>query len=392
MQFANRIKQVSPSATLTINAKAAELRSQGRDVISLAAGEPDFSPPEHVLQAAKLAIQDKHTKYTPVSGMPELLSAISGYFFDYYGYKPENNMITTTNGGKQGLFNLLQILLNPGEEALIPAPYWVSYPEMVKLASGNPVMVPTEPESNFKVGPQLLQNYITSRTKVLIINTPCNPTGCHYSQQEMDEIVEWALNKDLFVISDEIYDQLVYHPAQRTSVISWLWSCPQNLAIVNGLSKSFAMTGWRAGFVLAAPEVIGNLNKLQGQSTSNICSVTQHAALAALRDPGDFMEKSQELFVRRRNKALDIVNKWEGVTCPKPEGAFYLFPRISHYYYKDIQDSTAMCTYLLENAGVALVPGVAFGDDSCLRISYALEENKLLSALQKVQEVLEGLT
>jgi len=391
MQFSDRINQVSPSATLTINSRAAELRSQGRDVVSLAAGEPDFSPPENVMQAMKQAVDAKHTGYTPVPGLPELLKAVSGYFSFYYGVEPENRMLTTTNGGKQGLYNLMQILLNPGDEVLIPGPYWVSYPDMVKLAAGNPVIVPSSAEQNFQVEPGLLEEYISKDTKVLVINSPSNPTGAHYSQRDLDAILDWAINKGLFIVSDEIYDQLVYPPAKQSSAVKWFESHPENVAIVNGLSKSFAMTGIRVGFVMADPGVISNLNKLQGQSTSNICSIAQYAALEALQGPHDFLQDSRKLFSQRRDRALKIIQDWSGVTCPKPDGAFYLFPEISSLYNGKIQDSTQMCTYLLEQAGVALVPGVAFGDDDCIRISYALDEDTLVNALQKVEQAFQDL-
>ncbi len=391
MNFASRIERISPSATLSINNRAVELRAQGRDVISLAAGEPDFSPPEYVLQAARDALDNKHTSYTPVCGIPELLSAISDYFSYYYQFKPDNNMLTATNGGKQGLYNLMQILLNPGEEVLIPAPYWVSYPDMVKLASGNPVIVPTLPDNNFQVTLEQLENCLGPRSKVLIINTPSNPTGLHYSQNELDAILDWAIKKNLFVISDEVYDQLVYPPAKKSTAVKWFESYPENIALVNGLSKSFAMTGLRVGFVLAAPGVISNLNKLQGQSTSNICSIAQYAAWAALTGPEDFLKESRRLFAQRRDKALQIINNWSNVVCAQPDGAFYLFPQISAFFNKEVQDSTQMCSYLLEQAGVALVPGVAFGDDNCIRISYALDENTLVTALQKVEKALNHL-
>ncbi|MFW6414854.1 MAG: pyridoxal phosphate-dependent aminotransferase [Thermodesulfobacteriota bacterium] len=391
MQFSDRINSVSPSATLTINSRAAELRSKGRDVVSLAAGEPDFAPPENVMQAMKKAVDNKHTGYTPVPGIPELLSAISGYFSFYYGVEPENRMLTTTNGGKQGLYNLMQILLNPGDEVLIPGPYWVSYPDMVKLAGGTPVIVPSGPERDFQVDPSLLQESISSNTKVLVLNSPSNPTGSHYSQKDLDAILDWAVSRDLFVISDEIYDQLVYAPATQSSAVKWFEAHPENVAIVNGLSKSFAMTGIRVGFVMADPRVIANLNKLQGQSTSNICTIAQYAALEALQGPHDFLQESRQLFSRRRDRALGIIQEWSGVNCPRPDGAFYLFPEVSSLYNEKIQDSTQMCTYLLEQAGVALVPGIAFGDDTCVRISYALDEKTLVSALQKVEQAFSDL-
>lgn len=389
MEFSNRILKVKPSATLTINAKAGEMKAQGKNVISLAAGEPDFQPPEHVMQAAHDAISQGLTRYTPVPGLPDLLDAVAGYFKKFYGLDIDKSMVVTTNGGKQGLYNLLQILLNDKDEVLIPAPYWVSYPDMVNLSDGKPVMVPTDPDRNFLTNPETLEQYLSSKTKVLILNSPSNPTGCHYTQDRFDKIVEWALEKGLFIISDEIYDQLVYPPAESTSATKWLDKAPKQVAVVNGLSKSFAMTGWRIGYVVSHADIIKNLSKIQGQSTSNICSIVQKAALAALQGSWDFLEEKRQNFIQRRDKALEIINSWSGAECPRPDGAFYVFPRLDSYYNEKVPDSTALCEYLLDKAEVALVPGAAFGDDRCVRFSYALDEETMITAMQRVGQALK---
>lgn len=391
MEFSKRIQSVKPSPTLSLNAKAAELRSQGKDIISLAAGEPDFQPPETVKQAVKEAVDQNYNRYTPVQGIPELLQAVNDYYYHFYQVQTTPQMVIVTNGGKQGLFNLFQILINPEDEVLIPSPYWVSYPEMVRLASGQPVIVSTKAEDSFKLSLESLEKALTPKTKALILNSPSNPTGCHYSQKELDRLIDWAIQKGLFIISDEIYDQLVYPPAEKSSACAWLNEYPENIAIINGLSKSFALTGWRIGFVLSHPEIIKSLSKIQGQSTSNICSLSQKAALAALHSDWTFLNDNRKKYIQRRDRALEIINSWKEVLCPKPEGAFYLFPDLSSYYNQKIQDSNALCTYLLEEAEVALVPGVAFGQEECVRFSYALDEASLLEALNRVDRALKKL-
>ncbi len=391
MKLSKRIQQVKPSATLTINAKATQLKAQGRDVLSLAAGEPDFAPPEHVLQAAREAIDQGFSRYTPVPGIPELRQAVADYFQRQYDFPASPDMAIVTNGGKQGLYNLCQVLLDPGDEVLIPAPYWVSYPDMVNLAGGSAVILPTQPEESFLLSPQDLESGLTPRSRVLILNTPSNPTGCHYSQQRLDQIIETALAHDLFVISDEIYDQFVYPPAKPATAVHWLEKAPEQVAVVNGLSKCFALTGWRIGYVLGEQKLIASLSKIQGQSTSNICSIAQKAALAALNGSWDFLDRQRQIFAARRDKALATMAAWPGVHCPKPEGAFYLFPRLDSYFTSEISDSTQLCAHLLDQAEVALVPGKAFGDDRCIRLSYALDESALMTGLERIGRVLQTM-
>ena len=391
MHLSRRILQIQPSATLSINAKAAELKAQGQEVISLAAGEPDFQPPEHVRQAVKDAVDQGFVRYTPVPGLPELRQAIAETYSGLYGVDISPSMTITTNGGKQGLYNLFQCLLNPGDEVLIPAPYWVSYPDMVSLADGSPVIVPSSPENSFRLRPEELQTYVTDKTRILVLNTPSNPTGSHYSQVELDKLISWALEQGIFVISDEIYDQLVYPPAEPATAGTWLDGHPDSIALCNGLSKSYAMTGWRMGYVLTHKDLIAKLSTLQGQSTSNVCVLVQKAAVAALRGPQEFLHDHRQVFQKRRDMALERIASWPGVECPRPDGAFYLFPQVDAMYTQNIPDSTAFCTYLLEKAQVALVPGAAFGDDRCLRISYALDETTLLQALDRMQTAFSAL-
>ncbi|NLW80246.1 MAG: pyridoxal phosphate-dependent aminotransferase [Desulfovibrionales bacterium] len=391
MKLAQRITRIKPSATLTINTKAQELRAAGRQIISLAVGEPDFRTPEHVCEAARVAMQQGFTRYTPVPGITELRTAVAGYFASFYGVNAGMNDVVVTNGGKQSLYNLLQVLLDPGDEVIIPAPYWVSYPAMVELADGVSVFVPTEPENNFLVSVEQLDAACTARTRCLILNTPSNPTGCHYSQTQLDAIATWAVDKGIFVIADEIYDRLVYAPAQPASLSPWWEGHPESFAVVNGLAKSFAMTGWRVGYTLAHADLIKAMTKIQGQSTSNVCSIAQKAALAALTGGWECLDVMREAFVRRRNLGLSMVRDWGNVVCPEPAGAFYLFPQVDWYYTAEVPDSTALCTYLLDQAGVALVPGAAFGDDRCIRISYALDDTTLAHALERIGSSLHSL-
>jgi aspartate aminotransferase len=391
MKLAQRITSIKPSATLTINTRAQELRAAGRQIVSLAVGEPDFRTPEHVCEAARQAMEEGFTRYTPVPGIPELRTAVAGYFKTFYGVDAAPDNVVVTNGGKQSLYNLFQVLLDPGDEVIVPAPYWVSYPALVQLADGVPVFVATEPQNDFLVSVEQLEAARTPRTRCLVMNTPSNPTGCHYTQEQLDAIAAWAVDKGIFVIADEIYDQLVYAPARPASLAPWWRRHPENFAVVNGLAKSFAMTGWRVGYTLAHADLIKAMTKIQGQSTSNICSIAQKAALAALTGGWECLAPMIAAFVRRRDLGLAKVLGWGDVICPKPAGAFYLFPQVDAYYTPEVPDSTALCGLLLERAGVALVPGVAFGDDRCIRISYALDDETLSDCLDKVGQVLHDL-
>jgi aspartate aminotransferase len=376
---------------MAINAKAQEMRAQGRKVISLAVGEPDFVTPDHIIEAAKQALDEGFVKYTPVPGIPELRDAVAGYFNRFYQVKPEREEVMVSNGGKHCLYNLFQCLLDPGDEVLILAPYWVSYPAMVQLAQGMPVFVPAAAEDNFLVSVDKLDRAVTDRTRAIIINTPSNPTGCHYTQEQLNELADWARSKDIFIISDEIYDQLVYEPAKPASLAGFWAENKDRAAIVNGLSKSMAMTGWRVGFCLAHRDLIKAMIKFQGQSTSNICSIAQKGAVAALTGSFEPVEVMKQSFVKRRDLALEIVRSWPGVVCPKPDGAFYIFPDVSAIYNDEVKNSVELCQKILEEVEVALVPGAAFGDDRCIRISYALDEETLTDALNRVGEVIKSL-
>ncbi len=390
MRISLRLSRIKPSATLAMNAKAQELKAQGKAVISLAVGEPDFPTPAHVKDAAKAALDANFTRYTPVPGIPELRDAVGGYFGNFYGVTPAREAVIVSNGGKQVLYNLFCALLNPGEEVLIPAPYWVSYPDMTILAGGNPIPVPTNPEDDFLVSVEALEKARTPGTRVLVLNSPSNPPGCCYTREQLDAIMEWAVSRGIFVISDEIYDQLVYAPAQAASCIGWWEKHPEQVAVVNGLAKSFAMTGWRIGYCVAHPDLIKAQSKIQGQSTSNVCSFAQKGAVAALTGGFECVAEMRTAFQRRRDMAMQVVSTWEGVRCPNPGGAFYLFPDVSARYTKAVPDSSTLCQKILEKALVALVPGSAFGDDRCIRFSYAVDDDTLLKALEAVGKVITG--
>ncbi|MDQ7032979.1 MAG: pyridoxal phosphate-dependent aminotransferase [Desulfonauticus sp.] len=390
MELSQRILSIPPSATLTMNAKAQELKQKGENIISLAVGEPDFSPPEHVKEALITAVNDNCFQYLPVPGLPALREAGANYFYRFYQVQPEPQEIMFSNGGKQVLYNLFQVLLNPGEEVLIPAPYWVSYPPMVQLAGGVPKIIPTYLEDNFELSIETLKNSLTENTKILILNSPSNPTGVNYSQEKLTSLAQFALDKGLFVISDEVYDQLVYPPSQPASLARLWQNHKDKIAIVNALSKSFALTGLRVGFVLTAAPIIKAMTKLQSQSCSNICSVAQKAAIAALTGDFSFLEGERQKLKQRRDLTLEFL-KDLGLKTPRPDGAFYVFPEVKKYFNSHLTNSTALCTYLLERAKIATVPGIAFGDDNCIRISYAVPTSVLEDALQRLKTALNEL-
>lgn len=391
MEFAERLNGIHPSVTLAINAKAQELRAAGISVLSLAVGEPDFPTPGYIKEAAKKAIDDNFTRYTPVAGIPELRKAAGNYFDRYYKTPVSPESIIIGAGGKSCIFTFMLSMINPGDEVLIPAPYWVSYPDITLLAGGIPITVPATSATGYKVTPMMLENHTTEKTRLLILNSPNNPTGAVYTDRELMNIMRWALARNIFVLSDEIYDQLVYPPAQMTSAITWFAHCPELVAVVNGLSKSHAMTGWRIGFMAAHPEIIKKMVTVQGHSLSNITSITQKAALAALEGPDDSVIKMRDAFSHRRDLALRLISQWKKAVCPRPDGAFYLFIDVSGYYNDRYASSADFCTYLLEVAHVATVPGSAFADDRCIRLSYAVGEDTLTQALSQITSALEQL-
>ena len=387
MKFAERMKNIYPSATMAINTKTMELKAQGIKVISLAVGEPDAEVPMHIREAAKKAIDENFSKYTPVNSIPEFREAVCHYYKLQYGVESQKENVIITNGGKQSLVDTMLVLLNEGDDVLLPCPYWTSYPDMIRIAGGNPVLVPATSATGFHISTADLDSKVTPKTKMLVLNTPSNPTGAAYSQDEINAILQWCLDHDIFVIADEIYDQLVYD-GKPASCSMWWQKHPDKVAVLNGLSKAFAMPGWRVGFTLAHEDLIKQCSKLQGQVTSHICSIAQKAGVAALEGSYDSVEEMRQSFIRRRELVMKEISDWPGVVCCKPAGAFYLFPDVSGLFSPDMPDATAVCTRLLEKGRVACVPGEAFGDPNCIRLSYAVSAEVLLEALRRMKEAL----
>ncbi|MCR5256637.1 MAG: pyridoxal phosphate-dependent aminotransferase [Desulfovibrio sp.] len=391
MQISDRLMNIQPSLTLAMNAKALELKEQGVMVTSLAVGEPDFPTPKHICEAAKQAIDSNFCRYTAVPGIMELRKAVCGYYQNQYDLSIEPANVIIGAGGKHALYNYIMTVVNPGDEVIIPAPYWVSYPDMVKLAEGVPVFVKAGAEAKFKVTAEQIREAITPRTKLLILNSPSNPTGAVYTAEELEGIMKVAIEAGILVLADEMYDQLVFEPAEMASVSPWVAKYPEQVSILCGVSKSFAMTGWRCGYLVSHKEIIKKCSTLQGQCTSNICSITQKAALAALTGPMDCVAKMRAAFQRRRDMALEIIDGWKFAVCPHPDGAFYLFVDVHSCYRKTVHNSLELSQYLLDKIHVALTPGVAFGDDNCIRFSYAVSDETLRMAVAKVGDVLAEL-
>ncbi len=389
MILSRRLSNLAPSATLVMTGRARVLKAQGRDILSLSVGEPDFPTPKHICEAAKKAIDESFTRYTAETGIPELRSAVADYSNKFYGItaaKAENVIIS--NGGKQALYNCFQGVFGQGDEVLVPTPCWVSYPPMVELCDAVPVLVPASAEAGFKVTVADLEKKWTPKTRAMILNTPSNPTGACYTQAEVDAIAAWAQKKNVFTISDEMYEQLVYAPAKHATFAKWWEKYPDNFAVSSGVSKTFAMTGWRVGHMLAHKDLVTAMGTFQGQTTSSVCSVAQKAALAAFSGDLGVLVPMHAAFERRRNLAMEIIGTWKDVFCPTPQGAFYIFPDVHRLYKPEYPNSMALCELLLEKVGVALVPGEPFGDDKCIRISYAVSDDTLAQALERVGKFL----
>ena len=373
--------------------RARELEAQGQKLIKLNIGNPGafgFRAPEH-LQRAIADDMGRTDPYTHQQGLPSARDAIAAAYAQRGTPDAHPDRVFVGNGVSELIDLSLRALLNPGDEVLVPAPYWLSYPDMVMLTGATPVSVLAGPEQGFKVTPAMLEAHTTDKTKLLILNSPSNPTGAVYTEAEFTAIMDWAIARGLFVLSDEIYDQLVFAPAKMTSAIGWFAKYPEQVAVLNGLSKSYAMTGWRVGFLAAHPTLIKKISAMQGHSTSNICSIAQKAGLAALTGSMECVDKMREAFVRRRDFAMKIIEGWPFAICPKPDGAFYLFLDVSKCYGGSVNNSTDLCTLLLDKAHVAVVPGAAFGDDKCIRFSYAVGDDVLKGALESIGAVLAEL-
>jgi aspartate aminotransferase len=369
MKLAARVRQVTPSLTLAVDAKAKAMRREGIDVCSFSAGEPDFDTPAHIKDAAIAALRQGRTRYGPAAGEPVLREAIARKLLrdNQLNYQAEN--IIVTNGGKHSLYNLMMALLDPGDQVIIPAPYWVSYPEMVKLADGEPVIVPTTIASGYKITPAQLEAAITPRTKLFVLNSPSNPTGMVYTQAEIRAIAEVAVAHDLFVVSDEIYETLLYDGARHFSIGSISPAMFARTIVAHGFAKAYAMTGWRVGYMAAPLELIQAMTTIQSHSTSNVCTFAQHGAIAALEGSQEAGTKMLHAFTQRRQRILQLVEAAPGLSCLSPDGAFYVLLNIA----ESGLSSLAFCDQLLLEQHVAAVPGVAFGADDCIRLSYATD-------------------
>jgi aspartate aminotransferase len=395
--LSSRAKSLKPSPTLAINAKAKSMQAQGIHVISFGAGEPDFDTPQNIKQAAKKALDDGFTKYTPVGGMDDLKDAIIKKFQRDSGLSYKRSEIIVSCGGKHSFYNLAQAIFDQGEEVIIPAPYWVSYPPMVALANAAPVIVETTEKNEFKITPEELKKAITPKTKALIINSPSNPTGSAYTKKELEKIAEIAISKNFFVISDEIYEKIVYDGFEFTSIASLSEEMKKKTIIVHGVAKTYAMTGWRIGYTAGSEEIISAMNNIQSQSTSNPTSISQKASVEALIGPQNEVEKMVSAFAQRRNYIVDRLNKIPGVSCYKPAGAFYAFPNFSSHYGKSyqgkkIENSTHLADFFLDVARVAVVPGVEFGADPFERLSYATSMEDIKEGLNRIEEALKKLS
>ena len=394
-QLSDRLNRLAPSATLAMSQKSSEMKAQGIDVINMSVGEPDFNTPENIKEAAKKAIDDNFSRYSPVPGYPDLRKAIVAKLKNENGLDYNVNEVIVGTGGKQGICNVILALVNPGDEVIIPAPYWVSYPQMAKLAGGVPVIVNAGFDQDFKMTPEQLEAAITPKTKMLILCSPSNPTGSVYSKEELAALAD-VLRKhpDVFVLADEIYEHINYIGKHHS--IAQEPGLKEQVIIANGVSKAYAMTGWRIGF-LAGPEwIIKGCNKLQGQYTSGTCSVSQKAAEAAYTLDQSAVEEMRQAFERRRDLIVKLAKKVPGLEVNIPQGAFYLFPKCNSYFGKSngdktINNSTDFAMYLLEEAHVATVGGDAFGDPDCFRMSYATSDENIKEAIRRIKEALSKL-
>lgn len=396
MEFlSDRVKLMAASATLAMTQRSRELAAQGLDVISLSVGEPDFNTPDYIKEAAKKAIDDNFSKYPPVSGYNDLREAISVKFKKENGLDYSPSQIIASVGGKHSLINVILSIINPGDEAIIFAPYWVSYYDQIKLAEGIPVVVNATVENDFKVKPEQLETAITEKTRLVILNSPSNPTGMVYSREEMSKLAAVIeKHEGVFVISDEVYEHIIFE-GEHVSMASFS-NIYDRVITVNAVSKAYAMTGWRVGYIGAPLWIVKACDKLQGQFTSGVCTIAQRAALAALSVSSGEQAEMREAFRRRRDLICSLLENLKNIKTRKPQGAFYVFPDISYYLGKSdgetvIGDSDDLATYLLEKALVATVGGTAFGAPNCIRLSYATADNLLVEAIKRISSALEKL-
>lgn len=386
MKLAARVSQVTPSLTLAIAAKAKALKAEGIDVCSFSAGEPDFDTPAHIKAAAVKALEEGKTKYGAAAGEPKLREAIAHKLKIDNGldYKSEN--VIVTNGGKHSLYNLIVALIDPGDEVIIPAPYWLSYPEMVTLVGGVSVIVPTDATTGYKITPEQLRTAITPKTKLFILNSPSNPTGMVYTPDEIKALAQVVVDADIFVVSDEIYEKILYDGAEHISIGSLGKEIFDRTLISNGFAKAYSMTGWRLGYLAGPVEIIKAASTIQGHSTSNVCTFAQYGAIAALQSSQDCVEEMRQAFAKRRQVMLDRLNAIPGLSTAKPDGAFYLFPDISKTGLKSLE----FCDALLEEHQVAVIPGIAFGADDNIRLSYATDLATIEKGIDRLEKFVKS--
>jgi aspartate aminotransferase len=393
MVLSNKALGIKPSMTLSIDAMAKKLKKEGRDVVGFGAGEPDFDTPENIRNAAKKALDMGLTRYTPASGMPELKSAIAQRLSDKYALAYEADDIVVSNGAKHSLFNIFAAILNPGDEVIIPAPYWLTYPELVRMSDGVPVIVQTGP--SLKATADDIRGALTSKTKALILNTPSNPCGTVYTRRELEEIAAVALDAEIFVVSDEIYDELIYE-GEHVSIASLGPAIKENTILVNGMSKTYAMTGWRIGYTASSRQLAKVMGAYQSHAASNPNSIAQYASIEALRGPQDDIAKMKEAFDRRRKLLCGLINDIDGLSCEIPGGAFYVMMNISGIKGKSydgvpVTSSLEFAEALLKHTLTAVVPGAAFGADDYVRLSYAVKDENIIKGLERIKEFVQAM-
>ena len=397
MVLSKRVSIISSSPTLGITAKANKMKQEGIDVIGFGAGEPDFDTPVNIKEIAKKSIDSGFTKYTPTSGIKELKDAICKKFKEDNGLSYSSDQILVSCGAKHSIFNIILALCNEGDEVIIPSPYWVSYREMVRLVGGTPIFLKTSQENNFKINMEQLKKSITSKTKLVILNSPSNPTGMIYDEKELKLLADVITETNIYCISDEIYEKLIYDENKHISIASFGEDIKKLTMVVNGVSKSYSMTGWRIGYVAGPKEIIQAMSNLQDHSTSNPTSISQKAALEALEGPQEDLKKMINAFLERRNYIVDRINSMEELSCLKPQGAFYVFVNISKlmgksFNEKVISDSIILAELLLENARIAVIPGSVFGDTNYIRLSYATSMANIIEGLNRLEDFIKKLS
>lgn len=396
MELSRKAQAIEPSLTLAITAKAKEMKEKGIDVISFSAGEPDFNTPKNIINAAIKAMEDGNTKYTSVNGILQLREAICKKFKDDNGLEYNPSQIVVSTGAKQSLANTFLAILNPGDEVIVSTPYWVSYPELIKLADGKPVFVEGDEKSNYKFTKENLEKAVTAKTKAIVLNTPNNPTGTIYNKEELEVIADFAKKYNIIIISDEMYEKLIYDNENHISIASLSKDAYERTIVINGLSKSYAMTGWRIGYCAASEKIAKLMISIQSHVTSNVCSITQYAALEALNGPQDEITKMINEFEKRRNYMINRIKSIDNLSIVKPKGAFYIMINIENCLGKEINgkivnDSMEFCASLLENEKLAVIPGKAFGLNNYIRVSYATSMEAIKEGLNRIESFIKKL-